>query len=173
MQAFAGDITAADIREGVANARIFPESITDFRASLCRFEDDLFAEYPAGHQIVPYDAAVKMIGEVFRACGKPAPTLEMVPGFDDPKIGGFADVARHRIKIETGFLYRFLILHECAHILVPQDRKHGHSFTYVLQLLYRALCGIPEETIQRFLERHGLPGVTALAAPPEALRLAS
>jgi hypothetical protein len=172
MQAFAGDITAGEFRAGVANARFLPESTTDFRAALCRFEDDLFANFPAGHQIVPYEAAVKMIGEVFRACGKAAPTLEMVPGFDDPKIGGFADVARHRIKIEEGFLYRFLILHECAHILVPDDRKHGHAFTYVLQLLYRTFCGISESAMVRFLERHGLPALTGVPAE-ERLPLAS
>jgi hypothetical protein len=173
MPAFGGNITAEHIREGVMNARFFPESATDLRPALCRFEDALFADFPLGHEIVSEDAAVRMIGEVFRACGKPAPTLEMVPGFDDPKIGGYADVARHRIKIEVGFLYRFLILHECAHILVPEDRKHGNSFTYVLQLLYRAFCGVPERTMRRFLEQHGLPQLTALPASPEPLKLAS
>ena len=171
MQAFAGDITAENIREGVTNARYLPESAADFRAALCRFEDDLFAEFGAGHQIVSYEAAVKMIGEVFRACGKAAPTLEMVPGFDDPKIGGYADVACHRIKIETGFLYRFLVLHECAHILVPDDRKHGHTFTYVLQLLYRAFCGIPETAMRRCLERHGRPSLTSVFEAAEPLAL--
>ena len=47
------------------------------------WEDDLFAEFPQGHTRMEYDTAVKMIGHVFRTFGKPAPTLKMVPGFDD------------------------------------------------------------------------------------------
>jgi hypothetical protein len=172
MQAFAGDISSAEFCGGVANARFFPDSEVDYRSALCRFEDDLFAEFASGHQIISYDAAVKMIGEVFRACGKPAPTLEMVPGFEDPRIGGFADVARHRIKIEKGYLYRFLILHECAHILVPDDRKHGHAFAFVLQYLYRVFCGIPEAAMRHYLERHGLPSLTSLEVEPEPMALA-
>jgi len=164
MQAFAGGITSAELREGVASARFMPETRTDYRPAVCRFEDDLFAEFAAGHEILTYPASVKLIGTLFAAVGRPAPTLQLVPGFDDPKIGGYADVANHTIKIEDGYLYRFLILHECAHILVPADRKHGAAFTYVLQLLYRAFIGIPEATMRHYLERHGLPSLTELPA---------
>jgi hypothetical protein len=140
---------------------------TDFRAAICRFEDDLFASFPAGHRLMAYDAAVSMLRDVFAACGADPPALALVPGFDDPHVGGFADVANHRIAIEKGYLYRFLVLHESAHLLVPQDRRHGPGFTYVLQLLYRSFVGIPEGAVSRFLRRHGLPAYTG--APAMAL----
>jgi hypothetical protein len=162
MQGIARDITSADLREAVASARFMPESRTDYRPALCRFEDDLFAEFTAGHEILSYSESLRMIGMLFRAVGRAAPDLELVPGFDDPKIGGYADVANHTIKIEDGYLYRFLILHECAHILVPDDKKHGAAFTYVLQLLYRAFIGIPEGAMRHYLEKHGLPSLTEL-----------
>jgi hypothetical protein len=137
---------------------------TDFRAAICRFEDDLFASFPAGHGLMEYDAAARMLREVFAACGAEPPELTLVPGFDDPRVGGFADVANHRIAIEKGYLYRFLLLHESAHLLVPEDRRHGPGFTYVLQLLYRSFIGIPEEAVRRFLRRHGLPAYTGAPA---------
>jgi len=169
MQALSGFVSAARLREGAREAAALDHGKTDLRAALCRFEDDLFAAFPAGHEIIGYDAALRMIGELFRACGRAAPVLEMVAGFEAPRIGGFADVARNRIAIETGFLYRFLVLHECAHILVPADRQHGPGFTYVLQLLYRRFIGIPEAAIRRYLARHGLPSQTMLAPAPLAL----
>jgi len=141
---------------------------TDFRAAVCRFEDDLFAAFPAGHGIMEYEAAARMLRDVFAACGRAPPKLALVSGFDDPRVGGFADVANHQIAIERGFLYRFLVLHESAHLLVPADRRHGPGFTYILQLLYRSFVGIPEEAVRRFLHRHELPGYTsapALALP--------
>jgi hypothetical protein len=162
MQRIAGGITSADLREGVASARFIAEGRIDYRPALCRFEDDLFTTFTAGHEIVTYPEAVRMIGAVFGAVGRAAPALELVSGFDDPKIGGFADVAHHTIKIETGYLYRFLILHECAHILIPDDKMHGPGFTYVLQLLYRAFIGVPVHAMQQYLERHRLPSLTAL-----------
>ena len=148
--------------EGIEEALRCGNPELDYRSALCRWEDDLFAEFPEGHSLMGYDEAVRMIGSIFRAFGKPAPTLKLVPGFDDPRIGGYADVARNTVLIETGFLYRFLVIHECAHILVPHDRKHGPAFTYVLQLLYRSYIGIPEEAVQRHLRAHGLPSYTAL-----------
>jgi hypothetical protein len=162
MEGFARGITGADLREGVASARFMAGSRTDYRPALCRFEDDLFAQFGRGHEIISYAEAVRIIGALFRAVGRAAPTLQLVSGFDDPKIGGFADVANHRIKIEDGYLYRFLVLHECAHILVPDDKKHGPAFTYVLQLVYRAFLGIPESAMRHFLEKHGLPSLTEL-----------
>ena len=59
-----------------------------------------------------------------------------------------------------GYLYRFLVLHESAHLIVPEDRRHGPAFTYILQLLYRSFIGIPEEAVRSFLTRHGLPAYT-------------
>jgi hypothetical protein len=155
--------------EGIAEAVRFGNPDLDYRSALCRWEDDLFAEFPEGHALMEYDDAVRMIGAVFRAVGKPAPSLKLVPGFDDPRVGGYADVARNMIAIETGFLYRFLVLHECAHILVPHDRNHGPAFTYVLQLLYRSYLGIPEAAVQRHLRHHGLPSYTALPEPEPML----
>lgn len=133
---------------------------TDFRAAICRFEDDLFAAFPAGHRLMDYAAAAAMVRDIFFACGRVPPKLALVAGFDDPKVGGFADVANHRIAIEKGYLYRFLVLHEAAHLMVPEDRRHGPAFTYILQLLYRSFIGIPEEAVRGFLSRHGLPAHT-------------
>ena len=135
---------------------------TDFRAAVCGFEDDLFSAYPLGHGVMAYDAARGMIAEVFGALGRPSPRLAIVPGFADPKVGGYADIANHRIAIERGHLYRFLVLHEAAHLIVPADRLHGPGFTFILQLLYRSFIGIPEETVRQYLERHGLPASTGL-----------
>jgi hypothetical protein len=130
---------------------------TDFRAAVCRFEDDLFAAYPFGHEVMGYEAARAMIGEIFAALGQPAPRLAIVPGFADPRIGGYADIAKHRIAIERGHLYRFLVLHEAAHLIVPEDRLHGPGFTFILQLLYRSFIGVPEDKLRQYLGRHGLP----------------
>ena len=152
------------LREAVAAATRDCARGDDFRAAICRFEDDLFAAFPAGHRLLGYDEAAAMIADIFATLGRAPPRLALVAGFDDPRIGGFADVRNHRIAIEKGFLYRFLVLHELAHLIVPEDRRHGPAFTYILQLLYRSFIGVPEEAVRRFLGRHGLPAYTADAA---------
>jgi hypothetical protein len=81
-------------------------------------------------------------------------------------------VKRHRIVIEKGCLYRFLVLHETAHILVPEDRHHGPVFIYVLQTLYRTFFEVPEAAIRDLLILHGLPSYTTLPEP-EALPIAA
>jgi hypothetical protein len=148
----------------VAMALRGADTRTDFRAAICRFEDDLFAAFPAGHALVDFDDAEAMLRAIFRACGRAPPGLALVSGFDDPKIGGYADIANHRIAIEEGFLYRFLVLHEAAHLIVPQDRRHGPAFTFILQLLYRSFIDVPEAAIARFLVKHGLPAYTGAEA---------
>jgi hypothetical protein len=150
------------LKNAIAAATRRSDPSTDFRAAICRFEDDLFAAFPAGHRLIDYDAAAKMLREIFTACDRAPPKLALVAGFDDPRVGGFADVANHRIAIETGYLYRFLVLHESAHLIVPEDRRHGPAFTYILQLLYRSFIGIPEEALRSFLNRHGLPAYTGI-----------
>jgi hypothetical protein len=152
------------LTQAIAGARRGGDLCTDFRAAVCRFEDDLFAAFPAGHRLMDYEAAAGMLREVFALCGRAPPKLALVAGFDDPRVGGFADVANHRIAIEKGYLYRFLVLHESAHLIVPEDRCHGPAFTYVLQLLYRSFIGVPEAVIGRFLKRHGLPANTEMPA---------
>lgn len=166
MPALSGSASAASLYDAVLAARALAADEMDYRDALCRFEDDLFAAFPAGHEIVSYGEAVRMVGEVFRASARAAPRLDLVPGFEDPRIGGYADIARHRIAIEKGFLYRFLVLHECAHILVPEDRLHGTAFIHVLHHLYRRFIGIPESALRLFLARHGLPEAIELPAPP-------
>lgn len=155
-------------KEGLSDAIVaatrYCDLRTDFRAAICRFEDDLFAAFPAGHGLLQYDDAMAMLTDVFSICGRKPPNLAIVAGFDDPRVGGYADVKNHRIAIENGYLYRFLVLHESAHLIVPEDRRHGPAFTYVLQLLYRSFIGIPEEAIRRFLSRHGLPSYTGVPA---------
>jgi hypothetical protein len=148
------------LKHAIAVASRRGDPSIDFRAAICRFEDDLFAAFPAGHRLIDYDAAAKMLRDIFAACDRAPPKLALVAGFDDPRVGGFADVANHRIAIETGYLYRFLVLHESAHLIVPEDRRHGPAFTYILQLLYRSFIGIPEEAVRSFLARHGLPAYT-------------
>ncbi|MGO8920998.1 MAG: hypothetical protein ACLQJR_34330 [Stellaceae bacterium] len=152
------------LSEAIATATRHGDPSTDFRAAICRFEDDLFAAFPAGHRLLRYDEAVAMVGDIFALLGRAPPSLALVAGFDDPRIGGFADIRNHRIAIEKGYLYRFLLLHEAAHLIVPRDRRHGPAFTYILQLLYRSFIGIPEEAVRRFLGRHGLPAYTEIAA---------
>ncbi len=152
------------LSEALAAARRRADRSADFRAAICRFEDDLFSSFPAGHRLMAYDEAAAMLGHIFRALGRLPPRLALVAGFDDPRVGGYADVSNHRIAIEKGYLYRFLVLHESAHLIVPEDRRHGPAFTYILQLLYRSFIGIPEEAVRRFLSRHGLPAYTGFAA---------
>lgn len=149
-----------DIWEGVAAAVAEGDTRTDFRSALCAFEDDLFASFPAGHGLMDFPAAQAMVQEIFSALDRKPPKLTLVPGFADPRVGGFADVANHRISIERGHLYRFLVLHESAHLIVPEDRRHGPGFTYVLQLLYRSFIGIPEEAVRQLLRCHRLPCFT-------------
>lgn len=150
--------------EALAAALRRADRSTDFRAAICRFEDDLFASFPAGHGLMGYDEAASMLGDIFRSLGRRPPRLALVAGFEDPRVGGYADVANYRIAIEKGYLYRFLVLHESAHLIVPEDRRHGPAFTYILQLLYRSFIGVPEESVRRFLSRHGLPSYTGFAA---------
>jgi hypothetical protein len=156
--------------EGIANALSFQDAEQDYRAALCRFEDDLFAHYPDGHRIMGEAEARALIATVFTACGRKLPRLDLVDGFADPAVGGFADVARNRMLIEKGCLYRFLVLHESAHLLVPGDRQHGATFTYILQMLYRTFIGVPERAVRELLLRHGLPSYTDL---PQNVRLAA
>lgn len=154
------------LSEGVSAALGYGVPGKDYRTALCRWEDELFGRFPEGHKILTPAAATSLIETVFEGCGRKPPELRLVPGFDDPRVGGFADVARNRILIENGCLYRFLVLHESAHILVPSDRHHGAIFTYVLQFLYRTMIDIPETAIRELLLRHGLPSYTEL--PEEA-----
>jgi hypothetical protein len=156
------------LREAVAAATRRCGREDDFRAAICRFEDDLFAAFPAGHRLLGYDEAAAMVADVFATLRRAPPSLALVAGFDDPRIGGFADVRNHRIAIERGFLYRFLVLHEAAHLIVPEDRRHGPAFTYILQLLYRSFIGVPEEAVRRLLGRHGLPAYTGPVAADAA-----
>jgi hypothetical protein len=151
-----GDVVAATLSPPCAEQ--------DYRDALCRWEDALFARFPDGHRILDVSEASALIATVFGAFDRPVPTLEIVAGFDDPRIGGFADIPGNRILIEDGCLYRFLILHESAHLLVPTDQRHGAMFTYVLQILYRMFIGIPEHPIRELLECHGLPSHTDLPA---------
>lgn len=131
---------------------------------MCRWEDALFARFPEGHRILGIDAARALIARVFGTFDREVPSLELVAGFDDPKVGGLADIAGNRILIEDGCLYRFLILHESAHLLVPTDQCHGAPFTYILQILYRIFIGIPERPVRELLQRHGLPSRTEFPA---------
>jgi hypothetical protein len=150
------------IGEGIAAAVAAGDNRTDFRASLCHFEDDLFAAFPAGHGLMDVAEANAVLADVFGALARKPPRLSLVAGFADPRVGGYADVAHHRIAIERGHLYRFLVLHESAHLIVPDDRRHGPGFTFVLQLLYRSFFGIPEEAVRHFLRRHRLPALTTV-----------
>ena len=150
------------VEEGATVAQGLGLHRTDYRAALCRWEDDLFAGFPEGHRLLSPGAAVGLVATVFEACGRLPPRLELVDGFEDPSVGGFADIDGHRILIEDGCLYRYLILHECAHLLAPADRHHGPAYISVLQALYRSFVGIPEATIRESLLRHGLPSRTAL-----------
>ncbi|MDB5410487.1 MAG: hypothetical protein JWL84_5399 [Rhodospirillales bacterium] len=168
LRRFAGSV----LTEGAVAALAQSGSSQDCRAALCRWEDALFAQYPEGHRIMTTPEATALIEDVFAAFGRAAPQLELVPGFEDPRIGGFADVKRHRIVIENGCLYRFLVLHEAAHILVPEDRHHGPVFIYVLQTLYRAFLDVPETAVRELLTQHGLPSYTVLPEP-ESLAIAA
>jgi hypothetical protein len=150
------------LNEGVRAATFAGQHGVEYRPALCAWENELFAQFPQGHQLLDENEASALIAQVFDACERPAPILELVPGFADPQIGGFADVEGHRIVIEAGCLYRYLVLHEIAHLLVPEDRHHGPAFTYVLQSLYRFYLQIPEDGIRVSLERNGLPAYTQL-----------
>lgn len=152
------------LSDAITTATRYGDPHTDYRAAICRFEDDLFAAFPAGHRRLGYDEAQAMIADIFALLGRAPPRLALVAGFDDPRIGGFADIRNHRIAIERGYLYHFLVLHEAAHLIVPRDRRHGPAFTYILQLLYRSFIDIPEEAVRRLLGRHGLPAYTGVAA---------
>lgn len=149
----------------VARATSEGDGETDFRDAICRFEDELFGTYPAGHGLIPLSAARELLLRIFVPLRVKPPELAIVAGFSDPKVGGYADVARHRIAIERGHLYRFLVLHEAAHLIVPADRRHGPGFTFVLQLLYRSFIPIPEEAVRQLLVKHGLPSYVGEKAP--------
>jgi hypothetical protein len=151
-----GDAALAALPRGCAEQ--------DYRDALCRWEDALFTRFPEGHRILGIDAARALIARVFGMFDREVPSLELVAGFDDPKVGGLADIAGNRILIEDGCLYRFLILHESAHLLVPTDQCHGAPFTYILQMLYRIFIGIPERPVRELLQRHGLPSRTEFPA---------
>jgi hypothetical protein len=150
------------LNEGVRAALFSGQRGVEYRPALCAWENELFRRFPQGHQLLEENEASALIAQIFAACGRKAPMLELVAGFDDPQIGGIADVEGHRIVIETGCLYRYLVLHEIAHLLVPEDHHHGPAFTYVLQSLYRSYLQIPEDGIRVLLEKNGLPAYTQL-----------
>ncbi len=139
-----------------------PDEGPDLRDRVCRWEDDLFGYFPIGHGFIEPAMAERLVGEVFDAAGRPVPEFELIDRFADPTIGGYADVKRHRITIERGALHRFLVLHECAHLLAPQDRRHGPTFIYIVQGLYRRAFDIPEKLVRQLLQRHALPQATAI-----------
>jgi len=157
---------------GTRIAAFLGDARQDYRASLTQWEDDLFRRYPQGHGLIDEAEARAMIAAVFDGLEetgpagepfeRPVPPLELVDGFDDPAIGGFADIGGNRIVMERRSLYRYLVLHECAHLLVPGDRRHGPAFTYVVQGLYRDFLDIPETAMAEFLQRHELPSFTAI-----------
>ncbi|HWK44387.1 MAG TPA: hypothetical protein VNT30_06690 [Stellaceae bacterium] len=159
-----GGVARRLLKGGTRIAALLGDSRRDYRAHLCRWEDDLFRHYPQGHRLIDEAEARAIIGAVFDGLDRPVPELDLVDHFADPSIGGYADIASNRIVIERGSLYRFLVLHECAHLLVPGDRRHGPAFTYVVQGLYRDFLGISEATMARFLRRHDLPSFTAIPA---------
>jgi hypothetical protein len=129
----------------------------DWRPSVLRWEDDLCRHHPQALRILSLKEARAVLAEVFGACGRPVPALLLVPGFEDPQIGGWADAARHRILIEDGFLHAYLLLHEAAHLLVPEDRQHGATFIRVARTLYSAFLGIPDDDLAVLARAHGLP----------------
>ena len=145
------------LNAAMAAAAAEGDTKNDFRAAVCRFENELFAAHPLGHALMDVGAAEQMLAQIFADLRRRPPTLSMVAGFVDPRVGGYADIANHRIAIERGHLYRFLVLHESAHLIAPTDRRHGPAFTFVLQLLYRSFLGIPEDSARRALLKHGLP----------------
>ena len=100
---------ARGLNRAIADVATRGDRRTDFRAAICRFEDELFAEFPAGHRLIEYSMAVAMIGEIFTACGRAPPQLTLVAGFDDPRVGGYADVEG---VIATGAPTPFTILDE-------------------------------------------------------------
>jgi hypothetical protein len=136
----------------------------DYRPAVCRWENDLFKKFPWALRLLGEDEAEALIREIFAAFGgsPPAPALEIVSGFADPQIGGYADVAHNRILIERGFLYAYLVLHEIAHILVPEDHQHGPAFIHVLQALYRTHLDIPDADLRDLMREHGLPDLIPL-----------
>jgi len=156
------EVARSGLSEALAGAVAAGDMKTDYRAAVCRFEDDLFAAFPRGHALIDRRMAERMVAEIFHAVGRRPPRLTLVAGFADPRVGGFADIANHRIAIERGHLYRFLVLHEAAHLIVPKDRRHGPGFIFVLQLFYRSFIGIPEDAVRNFMEKHGLPTVLTL-----------
>jgi hypothetical protein len=129
----------------------------DWRPSVLRWEDDLCRRHPQALRILSQVEARDVLEAVFGRCGRPAPALLLVPGFEDPEIGGWADAAGHRILIEDGFLHAFLLLHEAAHLLVPEDRQHGAAFIRVARTLYSTFLGIPDDDLAVLARAHGLP----------------
>lgn len=157
-------IAKRGLEDPLTAARRGSDNSTDFRSAICRFEDDLFASFPGGHELVDYEEATEMLRDIFRTLGRKPPRLTLVAGFNDPRVGAFADIDNQRIAIVQHHLHRFLVLHESAHFIIPTDRRHGPAFTYVLQLLYRSFIGIPEEAVRCFLQRHRLPSFTGSSA---------
>jgi hypothetical protein len=169
MTALFARIAKRGLKDSLRDAVRGSDISTDFRSAICHFEDDLFANFPAGHGLVDYYEATEMVSDIFQIVGRKPPRLTLVERFTDPRVGAFADINNRRIAIARHHLYRFLVLHESAHFIVPTDRRHGPAFTYVLQLLYRSFIDIPEDAVRCLLQRHRLPSFTgnsARARPP-------
>jgi hypothetical protein len=137
------------------------ESGIDYRPAVCRWENDLFERHPQALRLLEEQAARTLIRRIFADVELPAPRLAIVSGFSDPDIGGYADVVRNVIFIEEGFLHVYLILHEIAHVLVPEDRLHGAAFIHVAKALYGAHLDIPEADLVALMRRHRLPELSA------------
>ena len=151
-----------DLSDGVSAALAHGVTGKDYRAALCRWEDDLFQRFPLGHGIIAQHEAAGLIETIFDACGRSIPKLRLVRGFDDPQVGGFADIARHCIVIEEGCLYRFLVLHEFGPY-AGSDRPPPWAGLHLrsagsLSCFHRH----SRSGDSRVLLRHGLPSYTDL-----------
>lgn len=74
----------------------------------------------------------------------------------DQRGGGYADVRRHEIVLDAQHARRAWLIHECAHVLAPDEPYHGPQFALTLLQLLEGELGIPFAHSLKLAREHGI-----------------
>ena len=77
-----------------------------------------------------------------------------------------ADYGRHRIAVDSPVLRRHWVLHEAAHLLLPDHRNHGPMFARTLFQLWERWLGVPVAHAEQLAKQHGIAVAEASSRTP-------
>ena len=106
--------------------------------------------------------------------GTQTATVKLTNGY-----GGARTYGRHKITVSRGGRNEYVMLHEIAHVLTPEDVGHGPEFCGVLLFLVRNVLGKDAHAaLLASMRQHrvkrsnaGIPPVRGNVPPPKAVRI--